>query len=76
MKRLIPLIILSVIPVATFVITGIAFHIPWWQILLGGVIVYAATRRLIIGLIRIAEYMFNKDFESGEQGGLDKTNFQ
>ncbi len=52
MKRFIPLIILSVIPVAAIVITGIAFHIPWWQILLATVIVNAATDALIIGHIR------------------------
>lgn len=70
MKRFIPLIILSVIPVALFVITSIAFHNPWWQILLGGVIVYVATNALIIGLIRIAEYMFNKGIDE-----IDETDF-
>lgn len=24
----------------------------------------------------LAEYMFNKGFEAGEQGGLDETNFR
>lgn len=66
MKRFNSLIILSVIPMATFVITGITFHIPWWQILLGGVIVYIATSGLIIGLIRIVEYMFDE---------IDETDF-
>lgn len=52
MKRFIPLIILSVIPVAAIVITGIALHIPWWQILLAAVIVDAATNALTINHIR------------------------